>query len=335
MKQILSFFVFVALLSLFAVPAIEATYTINMSSRNYSARDVGGATQLISKDMSTQLYEADGAASNKIAWPLNISGASGDPTFLSKCNITASSIQANDFFVVQNGTSLLLNETLDTGGNDTSDVGGLTGRLWFNSSINWTGRADASDWVVCAYCSNLTGNAAAPGNHVVNNTANATCRTVILDGGVPTAPTGLTTESGEIGVSLTSTVVNNGTTNCTAYITENSATTTRYTMSKNQNSTTCSLGPLSTLSATNTYTYFVEASDGTNKTNSTQTTLTLTQDSSVSGVATAYLQQQATQQQAATQAQAAQAAAATSARNTTIGIVAGLAVLYFVLRKKR
>ena len=209
-------------------------------------------------------------------------------------------------------------------------IGGFNTSM--NGTLNTSTRLDGN-YTVSGRCFNGTNNPKNVGawNVSINSTV------VHFDNFVPTAPTGLTTETGEISASLSATVQANSTSNCTAYIIENSAKTLVYPMSHtSQNGTACSL-TLTTLSASNTYTWFAEAGDGTNKTNSTQATLSLTQDSSVSGAATAYLNQQAQQTQAQAQAQAATAAAASQAQNSrVVGIgLAALVVWFLFFRKKR
>lgn len=122
---------------------------------------------------------------------------------------------------------------------------------------------DSNDYSVKASCLNLT-------NSQENTSANTN---IVVDNGVPTAPSSLTpateTTDEDGSVTFTGTVIGENTTSCTLYFTGTNPGNPSYTMTHSANSCTYTLASV----PDQTYLWYITASDGTNT--STSSTLTL------------------------------------------------------------
>jgi len=162
------------------------------------------------------------------------------------------------------GTSTLTGDTWTTYTyNDTSGEG-------HNGTINATATTsdaeDGTDWSLSASCVNDTGD--------VKETCTVSSLTV--DNTIPTAPSALspTTSDDENNVGTWSaTVTAAETTACTLFILTDSVGTLSYTMT--HSGSTCTYGTVTLPGHESPLTYYVEASDGTNSTNSSASTVTI------------------------------------------------------------
>lgn len=154
--------------------------------------------------------------------------------------------------LTSNSTSVLLN----TSTNDSVSAKYINGT--FNSALI----EDSNDWKFFADCSNGT----------LNSYNSSTSTSVIVNNTIPDTPTSLVPASESTdtdgAISFSATVNGWETTHCTLFFTGTNPGLKSYSMTHTGNTCTYSL----TSSSDQTYKYLIQADDGTDFTNSTETT---------------------------------------------------------------
>ena len=123
----------------------------------------------------------------------------------------------------------------------------------FNGTVDSSTIEDATDYTITFELLN--------GTDPINVT-----RTVVIDNGIPTAPTSPTPASGSVdtdgSINFSATVSDSNTTACTLFFVGVNPGSTSYTMTYSENTCTHTISNV----ADNTYNWYVQASDGTNTT---------------------------------------------------------------------
>ena len=195
-------------------------------------------------------------------------------------NVTACVL---NFTSAARGDRFAVNLTNGEGGATVGPGQGPTisrGFLNFTSlqhNLNFTGRLDADDWTITGTCWNHTASGAnSTAGGVGSWNESITQMTFRIDNSTPDAPTGLLTTNTEADkVALRATVLPQETTQCVVWVSNSGGAYTSYNMTHAVNDTSCTMTLNNLYDPGDLLRIFVEASDGTNKTNSSVTTIEL------------------------------------------------------------
>lgn len=198
------------------------------------------------------------------ALTLNTPASSSTISGTAKLNVTsaiAGPFNESNFTCKFYAKSIALTENtswilLATVGNNTAGQGGPN---WVNATFDSRILSDGSDYTFNATCNNIS------------STQQVSLTTgVNIDNTIPQAPTSLspTTEQSSSSVDFSASVVGVNTTACTLYFIDRNPGSSSYAMTHSGNTCTHTI---STVPDEN-YQFYVQASDGTNTTNSATTT---------------------------------------------------------------
>jgi len=237
---------------------------------------------------------------------ININVSTANMPNVTACVVNFTNNLSNDHFTV-NITNGEGGGTISPGSGSASNT--INGSNYLNltsagtHTLNFSTRVDGN-WTITGRCFNHTAsgaNSTAGGVGSWNETITET--TFILDTRRPTAPSNVeTVDSDAEEVSVRATVVANGTTNCTVWMSIDGIRFSGYAMTHATNATTCTFTQGNIYDPGDLLRYIIEASDLTNKTNSSTTTIELLGGGFAQAVASA---RQAQLTEAARQAQIA------------------------------
>jgi len=203
-----------------------------------------------------------------------VSGATGTVSMTSPA--TGATLTQNFNLNVTNSTfntmkncTFVIGSTLTA--NTSVTIGTITNTslIMVNTIYNSTFLEDAQNYILTATCRNLT-----------NDIATATATGLIVQNTVPTTPSTLLPSQGTVDtdglVTFSSTVVGRETTSCTLYFSGQNPGSSSYSMTHTGN--TCTSSQLTI--PEQGYEYYIQASDGTDTTNSATTSFSVDTKSS-------------------------------------------------------
>ena len=207
---------------------------------------------------------------------ININVTTDNMANVTACYLNFTSASRGDKFAVNISNG-------EGGGTASPQSGTALNRTFVNLSsgtghgLNFTNRLDADDWTVTGNCWNHTASGAnSTAGGVGSWNESITQMTFRIDNSTPDAPTGLLTTNTEADkVALRATVLPQETTQCVVWVSNSGGAYTSYNMTHAVNDTSCTMTLNNLYDPGDLLRIFVEASDGTNKTNSSVTTIEL------------------------------------------------------------
>lgn len=194
------------------------------------------------------------SAAPTLVTPATSSSVNGATVSWNVTNGTLNEMVNCSIYLSSSSTANSTATNVSTGANVTASATNITGT--FDSTI----LEDSNDYSIYASCTNSSG-----------SISNTSASTITIDNTIPQAPSSLSPSSStdtDGSVSFSATVTGANTTGCTLFFVGKNPGSSSYAMTHSSNSCTYTISSVPEES----YAYLIQASDGTNSTNSSQAT---------------------------------------------------------------